>query len=424
MDTIFALSSGSPPAAIAVVRVSGEGARGALEVIAGKIPEPRRATYAALKDAEGSELDRALVLFFPGPNSATGEDLAEFHLHGGRAVIAAVQCALERIPGLCAAEPGEFTRRAFLNGRIDLAEAEGLADLLSAETELQRRAAIGLAGGVLSRQVEQWRDEVLSLSAHVETALDFSDEEDSEELSESFFEGVESLTNDLRNWLDRPRAERLRDGFRVTLAGPPNSGKSTLFNALLESEAAITSEIAGTTRDVLERPVAMSGIPFVFVDTAGLRATGAGEIERIGIERAQAEASRADVVLWLGSEGEGPPDAWEIAAMADLSDRAAKADPIVEVSAATGAGLNELRQLLVAAARKTMPAPGDVAVNARQAKLLRRAQAGFAGIVPSEDPLIVAERLRVARTAFDGLIGKSSTEDMLDALFARFCIGK
>lgn len=424
MDTIFALSSGSPPAAIAIVRVSGQGVRDALVRVAGKVPEPRRADYAVFRGGEGEELDRGLVLFFPGPNSVTGEDLAEFHLHGGKAVIAAVQRTLSRIPGLRPAEPGEFTRRAFANGRIDLAEAEGLADLLSAETELQRRAAITVAGGALSAQVARWREAVLVLSAQVEGVLDFSDEEDSGDLPETFFTSAEKLANELRTWLDRPRTERLREGFRVLLAGPPNSGKSTLFNALLEIEAAITSKIAGTTRDVLERPVAMAGIPFVLVDTAGLRDAGVGEIERIGIARARAEADRADVVLWLGEEGQGPRGAWEIASMADRTDVPVKANPVVKLSAVTGVGIEQLRHRLVAAARETMPNPGETAINARQAELLGRAFQSIGGVQFGDDLLIIGERLRGARGAFDRLIGRTSTEDMLDTLFGRFCIGK
>jgi tRNA modification GTPase len=224
-----------------------------------------------LQDAGGAPLDSALVLWFPGPDTATGEDLAELHCHGGRAVIVAVEGALTALQGLRRAEAGEFTRRAFANGRLDLAEAEGLADLLSAETELQRAAALHTMQGALSRQVEAWRERVLVLSAQLEAVLDFSDEEDASDLPEGFTWNIAGLAKELGEWLTRPRAERLGEGFRVVLAGPPNAGKSTLFNALVESEAAITSPIAGTTRDVIERSVAIAGVPFTFVDTAGLR---------------------------------------------------------------------------------------------------------------------------------------------------------
>ena len=420
MDTIFALSSGAPPAGIAVVRISGPAAGRALEQLAGRVTPERRATSAVLRDGDGVELDRALVLWLPGPGTATGEDVAELHLHGGRAVVAAVEAALGVVPGLRRAAAGEFTRRAFANGRIDLAEAEGLADLLTAETELQRRAALAAAGGVLSRQVEDWRKRVLALGAQVEALLDFGDEDDVAELSPEFATAVEDLADEIGGWLDRPLVEPLREGFRVVLAGPPNAGKSTLFNALIEDEAAITAPTPGTTRDLLERPVAIGGVPFTFVDTAGLRDSSADEIEVQGISRARGALERADLVLWLGPEGEGPDGAWEISAKSDLGQtkRAAKA----AVSAASGAGVVQLKDLLVGHARSAMPAPGAAALNRRQHALLAEARDSLGLISPN--PLIKAENLRAARVAFDRITGRASTEDMLDALFGRFCIGK
>jgi tRNA modification GTPase len=369
-------------------------------------------------------LDEALVLWFPGPNTATGEDLAEFHCHGGRAVIAAVEAALAALPGLRRAEPGEFTRRAFANGRIDLAEAEGLGDLLTAETELQRAAALANLGGALSREVEGWRERVLGFSAEVEGVLDFSDEEDSADLPECFTWNISALASEIGEWLARPRSERLGEGFRVVLAGPPNAGKSTLFNALVESEAAITSPIAGTTRDVIERSVAIAGVPFTFVDTAGLRDAGADAIEAIGIARAEAELARADCVLWLGPEGAGPAGAWEIAAQADLAGFIPKPTARFTLSAATGEGLAALKSALVAAARGALPKPGEAALNARQHARLAEAGEALAAAKTLADPLLVAEELRRARLAFDRLIGRATTEDMLDTLFGRFCIGK
>ncbi len=426
--TIFALSSGAPPAGIGVIRLSGPGAGAALTALAGRLPEPRRASLARLRDADGALLDEALVLWFPGPNTATGEDLAELHCHGGRAVIAAVEAALAALPDTRRAEPGEFTRRAFANGRIDLAEAEGLGDLLSAETELQRAAALANAGGALSRQVERWRDEVLRLSAEVEAALDFSDEEDAADLEKCSTWNILPLASELREWLARPRSERLGEGVRIVLAGPPNAGKSTLFNALIESEAAITSPIAGTTRDVIERSVAIAGVPFTFVDTAGLREVEDGssvdQIEAIGIDRAKTELARADVVLWLGAEGDGPADAWEIAAQADRADFVTKRAARFTLSAATGAGVAELKHALVDAARAALPKPGEAALNARQHARLSEAAEALEAAQALRDPLLVAEELRRARLAFDRLIGRATTEDMLDALFGRFCIGK
>lgn len=423
--TIFALSSGAPPAGVGVVRVSGPGARSALEALAGRVPSPRRASLARLRDSAGALLDEALVLWFPGPNTATGEDLAEFHCHGGRAVIAALEAALAALSGLRRAEPGEFTRRAFANGRIDLAEAEGLGDLLAAETELQRAAALANAGGALSRRVEAWRERVLALSAEVEGVLDFSDEEDSAELPESFTWNIGALAGELREWLARPRSDRLGEGFRVVLAGPPNAGKSTLFNALVESEAAITSPIAGTTRDVIERSVAIGGVPFTFVDTAGLRASAeAGAIEAIGIARAEAELARADLVLWLGPEGAGPEGAWEIAAQADRDRFVPKLAARFTLSATTGEGVGSLKSALIENARASLPKPGEAALNTRQHARLSEAAEALEGARELSNPLLIAEELRRARLAFDRLIGRATTEDMLDTLFGRFCIGK
>jgi len=423
-DTIFALSSGSPPAAIGVIRISGPRAGEALTTLAGRLPEPRRASYRALSVSRETVLDHALILWFPGPNTATGEDLAEMHLHGGKAVVGAVEAALADLPGLRRAVPGEFTRRAFANGRIDLAEAEGLADLLSAETELQRRSAIAMAGGVFSRQVEDWRLRVLGASAAVEAVLDFGDEDDVSDLPPDFIARLDILTAELADWLARPRAETLKEGFRVVLAGPPNAGKSTLFNALVEDEAAITAPLAGTTRDVLTRAVAIEGVPFVFADTAGLRDETDDVIEAIGIDRARMALDRADLVLWLGEEGQGPDGAWEIAAQIDLPSHGLKTDVRHGVSAVTGEGLDHLRRDLVETARQAMPRPGDAALNARQHMLLGEAAAALRDAGLESDPLLVAECLRRARVAFDGLVGRATTEDMLDALFGRFCIGK
>ncbi|MCJ2179867.1 tRNA uridine-5-carboxymethylaminomethyl(34) synthesis GTPase MnmE [Novosphingobium album (ex Hu et al. 2023)] len=423
-DTIFALSSGSPPAAIAVVRISGPQAGAALAALAGDLPKSRMATYRTLRVSRGTVLDQALVLWFPGPRTATGEDLAELHLHGGRAVVAAVEVALADMPGLRRAEPGEFTRRAFAHGRIDLAEAEGLADLLSAETELQRRSAIAMAGGAFSRQVEDWRERVLAASAQVEAVLDFGDEDDVAELPSDFAERLERLAGELSDWLSRPRAEALKEGFRVVLAGPPNAGKSTLFNALVEDEAAITAPLAGTTRDVLTRAVAIGGVPFVFADTAGLRDESGDEIEVIGIARARAALDRADLVLWLGPEGEGPAGCWEVAAQCDRDALAGKAHPRHRVSAVTGEGLVGLRRDLIGTAARAMPRPGDAALNQRQHALLAQAEGVLRDALRETDPLLVAEALRLVRVAFDSLIGRATTEDMLDALFGRFCIGK
>jgi tRNA modification GTPase len=423
-DTIFALSSGAPPAAIAVLRISGPRAGAALQTLSGKLPQPRRAATVTLRDTEGGVLDRALVLWLPGPGTATGEDSAELHCHGGRAVVAAVEAALSKLPQLRRATSGEFTRRAFTNGKIDLAEAEGLADLLSAETELQRRSAMAMAGGSFSREVEGWREALLSSSAALEAVLDFADEDDVTTLPVDFTARLETLRSAIADWLTRPRAEMLREGYRVVIAGPPNLGKSTLFNELVGSDAAITTPIAGTTRDVLTRPVSLEGIPFLFADTAGLHDKVDDEVEAIGIERALEALDRADLVLWLGPEGQGPPGCWDIASQIDRSDAIGKRNARHRISAMTGQGMDDLRYDLIATARQSMPKQGEAALSERQHQLLRVAERAIEAATAESNPLLAAEGLRLARVAFDGLLGKTTTEDMLDTLFGRFCIGK
>lgn len=430
-DTIFALSSGPPPAGIAVIRISGPQAGPALEALSGKLPAPRRATLATLANPrDGMHLDRTMVLWLPGPGTATGEDSAELHLHGGRAVVAAVEAALTAMPGLRRAQAGEFTRRAFANGRIDLAEAEGLADLLAAETELQRRSALAMAEGALSREADRWRSALLGISAKLEAALDFSDEDDVQAGQDAFPPGFATdcaaLAQDLYAWLVRPRAEPLKEGFRVVLAGPPNAGKSTLFNALVQQEAAITAAEPGTTRDVLTFAASLDGVPFTFVDTAGLRDEGAGEIERIGIARARAAAERADLILWLGPEGEGPEGRmlWEVSARSDDPDALRKSEAALHLSARTNEGMAELRDALIDFARKALPAPGDAALNQRQHECIGQVASALGQAQRESDPLLAAENLRLARIALDALVGRTGTEDMLDALFGRFCIGK
>lgn len=422
-DTIFAVSSGSPPAAIAVVRISGPDAGKALDDLAGKRPLPRRASVRRLFDTQGELLDRAMVLWLPGPGTATGEDIVELHLHGGRAVVAAAERTLSLLAGVRPAAPGEFTRRAFSNGRIDLAEAEGLADLLTAETELQRQQALSLVGGEFSRLVKQWRHQVLMASAEVEAMLDFGDEDDVDELSVQFSSRMSALANEMQSYLDQPRAEILRDGFRVVLAGPPNSGKSSLFNRLVEEEAAITAPTAGTTRDILSRPVGLAGIPFMFADTAGVRDLTSDPIEAIGIDRAKGEFERADLVLWLGESGEGfGKVVWEIESFADVqaSEKIARH----RVSAKTGMGIAELRQDLIAVATRAMPRPGTMALNQRHHSLVWESQRALEEGASATDPLIYAECLRQALRPIDRLLGQADVESMLDALFSRFCIGK
>jgi tRNA modification GTPase len=373
----------------------------------------------------GDHLDSALVLVFPAPNTATGEDLVELHVHGGRAVIAAVEVALARQPGLRRAEPGEFTRRALTNGRIDLAEAEGLGDLLSAETELQRRAALAMADGSLSRQIANWRAALLGLAARLEASLDFSDEADVDAVLLDGIRGdVRATAAEIGAALSAPAVDRLRDGIRVVLAGPPNSGKSTLLNALARREAAIVSPIAGTTRDRIEVPVSRAGIPFVLTDTAGLRESAGDAIEAIGIDRAGQAIAAADLVLWLGDEP--PPEdrmLW-LHARADVASRADKATgALLAVSAETGAGVEQLWDLLVSRSATLIPGASDRALNQRQRAHCQEALEALNDLsVPDE--LVVADALRRANVALARITGDVGIEAMLDALFSRFCIGK
>jgi tRNA modification GTPase len=430
MDTIFAVSSGAPPAAIAVLRLSGPGAFEAAELLAGTLPEPRRAGLRPLHDpATATLLDRALVLTFPGPNSATGEDLVELHLHGGRAVVRAVETALGGIDGLRPAEPGEFTRRALINGRLDLSEAEGLGDLLMAETEAQRRMAVRAAEGGVRRQVEEWTRRLLQLAAQVEAQLDHSDEDDVAESVDAIaviHPGAAALARDIALVTTRPPVERLRDGLRVVLAGPPNAGKSTLFNTLTGREAAIVSAVAGTTRDRIEAPVVRGGVAWLLVDTAGLAEATIDPIEAIGIDRARAALEEADIVLWLGDD---PPPSHPVLLwlqpLADLRGPAPDgAGYRLAVSAKTGFGIEELWARLETLARELLPPMDQLALNQRQRELAENGAEALARAALQQDLLLVAEELRRARLAFDAITGRADVEAMLDALFSRFCIGK
>ena len=423
-DTIFALSSGRPPAAVAVIRSSGPQAFAACEAIAGRLPSPRRPTLATLRAPyDCAVIDRALVLRFDGPASATGENVVEYQCHGGRAVVDAVLAALGGIAGMRLAEPGEFTRRALANGRIDLTEAEGLADLLEAETESQRRAALLMAEGGLRRQIEAWRGRLVELSARAEAAIDYVGDEDETMADAAALAGeAQALANELAQWLARPRAEPLKEGVRIVVAGPPNAGKSSLVNALAQSDKAIVTAIAGTTRDVIEVPLSLDGLPVVLVDTAGLRAS-ADPVESIGVARAEGQIERADILLWLGSTAETPdhPRLVRVHAQADRRGEAPK--DWLGVSVVAGEGLGELAGRIVGLARQLLPADGELALNRRQAAELEEARQALAG-AHGTDLVRTAEALRLARSAFDRLSGRAGVEDMLDALFSRFCLGK
>ncbi|HEU0310674.1 MAG TPA: tRNA uridine-5-carboxymethylaminomethyl(34) synthesis GTPase MnmE [Sphingomicrobium sp.] len=421
-DTIVALSSGRPPAAIAVVRTSGSSAIVVAQALAGTLPVARTASLRRLVDPRnGSLIDEALLLRFDAPHSATGENIVEYQCHGGRATVDALLSALISQPGVRLAEPGEFTRRALANGRIDLTEAEGLADLLTAETELQRRSAMARAGGALRRRLDDWRNRLLGLAARAEVAIDYADEEDG--LGEqSLLPEIGRLVEEMGALLSAPRVEPLRDGVRVVVAGPPNAGKSSLVNVLSQGEKAIVTHIPGTTRDAIEVPIAIDGLPFVLVDTAGLRESE-DLVEAIGIDRARGEAGRADLLLWLGPDDEAPDHAGliRIHAKADLAGTESGGLP---VSSLTGEGVPELTRELLDRSRNLLPKGDELALDRRQHGLLEEAHQALTRTSGLPDPVLVAEELRNARVAIDRISGQAGIEELLDALFGRFCLGK
>ena len=424
MDTIFALSSGRPPAAVSVIRISGSRAHEAGARIAGSLPEARTAAVRELRHpVSGELLDEALVLRFHSPRSATGEDILEFQCHGGRAVVDGLLEALASLDGLRAAEPGEFTRRAFENGRIDLTEAEGLADLIEAETESQRKAALALAEGGLRQQVGRWQERLLALSAEVERAIDY--DEDDESADAAVVHDCRALARELREWLERPRAEPLKDGLRVVVAGPPNAGKSSLLNAIAGDDRAIVTDVPGTTRDHIEVPLALSGVPILLTDTAGLRESS-DAVESIGVARAATLIEAADVVVWLGDAQEAPqhPRLIRVHAKSDVPGRGEAPAGSVAVSSCTGEGLKPLLERIAELARTLLPSEGAIALNRRQAAHVGEAADALDRTSASPELVLIAEGLRQARNAFDRLTGRAGVEDVLDALFGRFCLGK
>lgn len=438
-DTIFALSSGRPPAAIAVVRVSGPAAGTALAALC-KMPAPRRAVLRRVRDpASGALIDEALALWFPGPNTETGEDMAELHLHGGRAVVAAVLAALGHVPGLRPAEPGEFTRRAFANGRIDLTAVEGVADLVFAETEAQRAQAMRQFSGALGGKADAWRSRLIEALALIEARIDFSDQDVPEDLTgPAIYIAREVIGEIEKNLSDANRGERLREGLVVAIAGPPNAGKSSLLNRLARREAAIVSPYAGTTRDVIEVHLDLGGYPVTLLDTAGVRESD-DPVEQEGVRRAKARAEAADLVLWVTEAGQGTAgqrnelkNEWYIHNKADLVDSVSK-QPVIrqqafEISALTGQGIDRLVARLADFARDALGV-GEPALVTRErhrvalqetVDALRRAVA----VGPSGQEELIAEELRLAARGLGRLTGRVDVEDILDVIFRDFCIGK
>ncbi|WP_375395425.1 tRNA uridine-5-carboxymethylaminomethyl(34) synthesis GTPase MnmE [uncultured Sphingomonas sp.] len=425
-DTIFALSSGRPPAAIAIVRISGPHAVEAATALAGPLPPPRRAGLRRLRAADGQALDDALVLVFPGPATATGEDLVELHCHGGRAVVAGIEAALGASAGLRLAESGEFTRRALTNGRIDLAEAEGLGDLLAAQTEGQRVAALAAAEGRVSRAVRAWLAAIATLSARVEAVLDFSDEgdvADDDAVLAAVARDMAALGDAIDAVLAAPPVERLHDGIRVVLAGPPNAGKSTLLNLLAGRDAAIVSPISGTTRDRIEVPVVRAGIAYLLTDTAGLADATDDPVEAIGIERATAAMAAADLLVWLGDDDPPRKAAIVVQPRADLPGRGRlRAGGDLLVSQADVGSIERLWAVLGERAAALLPRRDAVALRERQRGLCAAARDDLS--TTTTDALVMAEHLRRAHRSLAAILGIDATEAMLDALFSGFCLGK
>ncbi|HVW94306.1 MAG TPA: tRNA uridine-5-carboxymethylaminomethyl(34) synthesis GTPase MnmE [Devosia sp.] len=420
-DTIVALSSGAVPSGVAVVRISGPRARELVEGLAGAMPNPR---YLSLRELRwgGELIDRGLIAWFPGPNSFTGEDCAELQMHGSRAVIGALLGMLSSQPGVRLAEAGEFTRRAFENGKLDLTAVEGLGDLIEAETESQRRQALARLDGNLSTRIENWRLKLLDLQAEIAAQLDFADEGDVGELSGNFATELAALKADMeRAAASFAQGRRVREGFRVALAGPPNVGKSSLLNALSQTDAAIVSDEPGTTRDVKEVALELGGQLVVLVDMAGLRDTES-RAEAEGVRRARRQIEAADLVLWLTapdvSATEKPAancPVWEIATKADLGGG--------DISVRTGYGIDELLGRLKVAAADGVGGEPAVVSRERDVVALRMAVAELEGI--DLDRLeLAAESLRAAGHVLARLVGKVDAEMVLDRLFSAFCIGK
>jgi tRNA modification GTPase len=434
-QTIFALSSGRPPSAISVVRLSGPQAGPALTALAGRVPAPRMAIRALLRDGSGQPIDDAVVLWFPGPASATGEDVAEFHVHGGRAILAALFAALSAFDNVRAAEPGEFTRRGFENGKLDLTEAEALDDLIHADTDRQRRQALRQLKGMLGERARHWRAQIINASALIEAGIDFSDEGGvSAELVAPALVKINTLRAEIEEVLAaQGQSERLREGLVVAIAGAPNVGKSTLMNLLARREVAIVSPHAGTTRDVIEVQLDLDGYPVTVIDTAGIRETD-DPVEQEGVRRARARAGEADLVLWLvdGDSADaavgGAVPVWTVRTKIDLEPRQPDTGGFnFRISASRGDGLRELISALVGFAGDYFGSGESGLIGrVRHRELLRETAAllrrSISVVGKGEE--FVAEDLRAAADCLGRLLGRVDVEDILDKIFRDFCIGK
>ncbi|MDG4905103.1 tRNA uridine-5-carboxymethylaminomethyl(34) synthesis GTPase MnmE [Mesorhizobium sp. WSM4898] len=432
-DSIVALSSGRLPAGIAVIRISGPKTRFVLETIAGGGIKDRFTTLRKLMAADGSVIDHGLVVFFPGPSSFTGEDVGEFHVHGSRAVAAKMLETLTGFAGVRHAEPGEFTRRAFLNGKLDLVETEALADLVNAETEAQRRFAVRNAEGAQSELYSGWRRRLIHARAMIEAEIDFADEEDVPgSVSKTVWTDVAAMADEIERHIQGFKAaEIIRDGFEVVILGAPNAGKSSLFNALAQREAAIVTDEPGTTRDLLEVVLDLHGMRVRVVDTAGLR-DAAGKVETIGIERARAKAGGADLVLLLEDMVDPQPVSavptgvplLRIGTKTDLMGARRGAYDLA-LSSKEGTGISELLDEIAGRAAAAVGGAGDILPSRlRHVELLKEAKYFLSEALSGQSLELRAEDLRVATDRLGRIIGAVDVEDMLDVIFSQFCIGK
>jgi tRNA modification GTPase len=428
MDTIFAQATAQGRAGVCVIRISGSMAFSIAEKIASPLPKVRHAVVRPIIDLEGEVIDSALVLAFKGPSSFTGEDVVELHLHGSIAVLRAVLALLSTFPDTRLAEPGEFTRRAMENGKLDLTQVEGLADLIEAETEAQRKQAHGMLSGHLGLRVDAWREKLIRAAALLEVTIDFADEDVPVDVSPEVRELLDDVSRDLlKEIAGTHTAERIRTGFEVAIIGRPNAGKSTLLNALAGRDAAITSSIAGTTRDVIEVRMDLGGLPVTLLDTAGLR-EGADEVEAMGIDRALIRAAAADLRVFLVEENEDLP----VDALAEDIRLLPKADlrgsPVGAISGTTGQGVSNLVEQ-IQSVLSTRSLSAGLATHERHRIALQKAADGLASATAVLDHGpdqydIAAEELRHSIRALEALVGRIDVENLLDVIFSSFCLGK
>ncbi|MBH9974850.1 MULTISPECIES: tRNA uridine-5-carboxymethylaminomethyl(34) synthesis GTPase MnmE [Bartonella] len=435
MDTIFALSSGKLPSGVAVIRVSGDMTRAIVKTLLGKIPAPRVMSYGKLVAQDGDFLDSALTVFFPSPHSFTGEDCAEFHLHGGKAVIDRFLNELAKFDSCRLAEPGEFSRRAFFNGKLDLTEAEGLADLIEAETESQRRLAIMGASGELATLYRQWRSDLIKARAMIEAELDFSDEEDVPgSVSDIVWDHLQNLSRSISEFIIKSeRVASMRDGIKIVIAGAPNAGKSSIINKLAGFNVAIVTDEAGTTRDALETRIVIDGYPVLMTDTAGLRETD-NKVEKLGIEVAYDRVKDADLVLLVDDLAHPVPiklpetdaEIWHIGNKSDLANGSIRKWPI-RFSTKTGEGFDAFVKAIASFCSRFSYDVGEVVTaRKRQLALLKIAVSEIDNAVQHSnlDLSLRAEHLRLAADSLGRITGDIDVEDILDVIFSQFCIGK